>query len=120
VLLLLLTSAKVWRAGLQFPLPVELLWKVATPASACVKLAQGPPAAASAPSAVAAAAKAAGAAAAAAAAEAAGGAQLCHLVTSYLSCLEWHLRKWVDSEDAHAASGWLSGNANQDITPLPL
>jgi hypothetical protein len=122
VLSMLLTSAKLWQAGLQPALPVGLLSKIATPVCACLKLAEATQAAAATPGAPAAAVTAAGAAATAAgaAAEAAGGVQVCHLVARYLGCLEQQLRGWVASADAKPAYDWLTGAANQDVTPLPV
>jgi hypothetical protein len=114
VLVMLLTSAKLRHWGLQPPLSVELLWKLAETASACVKPAEASHPAASTPDTPA----AARAAAPTAAIEAAGGAQVCHLVSRYLSCLEQQLRGWVASGDGHAASCWLAAAANQDISPL--
>jgi hypothetical protein len=122
VLSMLLTSAKLWQAGLQPALLVGMLSRIATPVSFCIKLAEATPAAATpgAPPAAAATAATTASAAAMAAAEAAGGVQVCHLIMRYLGCLEQLLRGWAASEDTQSAYDWLTGTANQDITPLPV
>jgi hypothetical protein len=110
LLSMLLTSSKLWNAGLQPPLGAERLWNLALAAQACMLrvAAQwrachptGTPAAA------------------AAVLGAAGGVQVCHLVSQYLNCFAQQLRQWVATEDAVGAAKWLSTVVESRVVPLP-
>jgi hypothetical protein len=101
VLSMLLTSAKVWQMELQPPMCLKLMGSVAMGPAICKMIAeQQQPGACSADA-------PAATAAAAALREVSGAAQVAHLISRQLSCLEQQLRRWVDAGDAAAAADWL-------------
>jgi hypothetical protein len=106
VLSLLLTSSKLWQAGLRPPVPLEALQCLTGEAFLYVKfflgggVARGPSASASAVRTV-------------------GGVQVCQLVSRYLGCVEQQLRQLVASGDPVGAAKWLLGSSAHSCTPVP-
>jgi hypothetical protein len=109
MLSMLLTSAKVWQMGLRQSVCLELMLTVALAPAHCRTLVETPQHGAC-PNDTLAAGTAASTPSAAAAAVpgVVGGAQVAHIVTRCLNCLEQQLRKWVAGGDAAGAADWLA------------